>query len=286
MDYNIPREAVPTTLLNSVEVWEALLDKMLPEAMLRNLNKMTSIGLITPFSAAEKKVIDTFSDTTVLQKYRLHPLRILVGMRQYAKGNGDKGSLTWQPLQSIVKILDDAFYEAFQYVIPSYEKYMLSLDISGSMACGTCAGMSISPREASAAMAMVTARTEPNYTINGFCHTLKKLDIHNRMDINSVVNYIDKQHMGSTDCALPMIEALKNNIPIDKFVIYTDNETWFGKVHPYKALQKYRKKMGINSKLIVVGMTSTNFTIADPTDIGMLDVVGFDTAAPNVISTF
>jgi 60 kDa SS-A/Ro ribonucleoprotein len=44
--------------------------------------------------------------------------------------------------------------------------------------------------------------------------------------------------------------------------------------------------MGINSKLIVVGMTSTDFTIADPTDIGMLDVVGFDTGAPSIISTF
>ena len=286
MDYSIPREAVPTTLLNSVEVWEALLDKMLPEAMLRNLNKMTSIGLITPFSAAEKKIIDTFSNQDTLQKYRLHPLKILVGMRQYAKGCGDKGSLTWQPLSSIVKILDDAFYKAFQYVIPSYERYMLSLDVSGSMTCGTCAGMSISPREASAAMAMVTARTEPSYIINGFCHTLKTLDIHNKMDINSVVRYVDQQHMGGTDCALPMLEALKNKIPVDKFVIYTDSETWFGKVHPYKALQQYRDKMGINSKLIVVGMTSTDFTIADPSDIGMLDVVGFDTAAPNVISTF
>jgi 60 kDa SS-A/Ro ribonucleoprotein len=83
-----------------------------------------------------------------------------------------------------------------------------------------------------------------------------------------------------------MLEALKNKIPVDKFVIYTDSETWFGKVHPYKALQQYRDKMGINSKLIVVGMTSTNFTIADPSDIGMLDVVGFDTGAPNIISTF
>jgi 60 kDa SS-A/Ro ribonucleoprotein len=35
-----------------------------------------------------------------------------------------------------------------------------------------------------------------------------------------------------------------------------------------------------------VGMTSNEFTIADPEDAGMLDVVGFDTAAPAVMADF
>ena len=41
-----------------------------------------------------------------------------------------------------------------------------------------------------------------------------------------------------------------------------------------------------DAKLIVVGMTSTNFTIADSTDPGMLDVVGFDSAVPELIRNF
>jgi 60 kDa SS-A/Ro ribonucleoprotein len=36
----------------------------------------------------------------------------------------------------------------------------------------------------------------------------------------------------------------------------------------------------------VVGMTATQFSIADPKDAGMLDVVGFDGATPNIISSF
>jgi len=36
----------------------------------------------------------------------------------------------------------------------------------------------------------------------------------------------------------------------------------------------------------VVGMEANDFTIADPDDAGMLDVVGFDTAAPSVMSDF
>jgi 60 kDa SS-A/Ro ribonucleoprotein len=44
--------------------------------------------------------------------------------------------------------------------------------------------------------------------------------------------------------------------------------------------------MGIPAKLVVIGMTSTGFSIADPGDGGMLDVVGFDAAAPAVIADF
>jgi 60 kDa SS-A/Ro ribonucleoprotein len=74
---------------------------------------------------------------------------------------------------------------------------------------------------------------------------------------------------------------------IDVFVVYTDNETWFGKIHPTEALKRYRQEMNQpNAKLIVVGMQSNSFTIADPNDKGMLDVVGFDSAAPQVMSLF
>ena len=37
---------------------------------------------------------------------------------------------------------------------------------------------------------------------------------------------------------------------------------------------------------VVVGTTSNGFTLADPNDCGMLDVVGFDTTVPAVIADF
>ena len=56
--------------------------------------------------------------------------------------------------------------------------------------------------------------------------------------------------------------------------------------HPHQALNAYRQSTSIPARLVVVGMTATDFTIADPTDAGMLDVAGFDTAVPNLISGF
>ena len=71
-----------------------------------------------------------------------------------------------------------------------------------------------------------------------------------------------------------------------RFCILTDSETWAGKVHPKEALNQYRERTGIPAKLIVVGMVSNGFSIADPNDGGMLDVVGFDTTVPQIMADF
>jgi 60 kDa SS-A/Ro ribonucleoprotein len=90
----------------------------------------------------------------------------------------------------------------------------------------------------------------------------------------------------ATDCSLPMIRALENKEQVDAFVIYTDNETYAGKIHPQAALEQYRTEMGIDAKLIVVGMTSNCLTIADPKDMNTLNLAGFDTATPRIINDF
>ena len=49
-----------------------------------------------------------------------------------------------------------------------------------------------------------------------------------------------------------MIWAQKHRVDVDTFVIYTDNETWAGGVHPSQALRAYRDARGIPAKLVVV----------------------------------
>ena len=83
-----------------------------------------------------------------------------------------------------------------------------------------------------------------------------------------------------------MLYAIENNLEVDVFIIYTDCETKAGCIHPSKALKNYRDHSGIKAKLIVVAMSSNGVTIADPEDSGMLDIVGFDSAVPQVIREF
>lgn len=265
---------------------------------------MTRVGLLTGNSDATLKVRKELSDTERLKKARVHPIQILMAMRTYGAGHGVRGQNTWNPVTQIVDSLDDAFYASFQFVTPSNKRHLLALDVSGSMASGAVGGVpGFTPREASAAMALVTAKTEPRWEIVGFTsggglwgqgrygvnysgEPLTRLNISPRQRLTDAVNEVSGLPFGGTDCAQPMLYAEKNNLPVDAFVIYTDSETWAGSIHPVQALKRYRQKTGIPAKLIVVGMVANDFTIADPNDAGMLDVVGFDTSAPTVIGDF
>jgi 60 kDa SS-A/Ro ribonucleoprotein len=106
------------------------------------------------------------------------------------------------------------------------------------------------------------------------------------MRLDQVVRNIQRTDFGRTDCAQPMVEALRRGWEVDVFEVYTDNETYAGSIHPSQALKRYRRETGIDAKLIVVGMTSTGFSIADPADGGMMDVVGFDDNAPALMADF
>ncbi len=289
-DFDLTREAIPTPFLNSTSVWEALLVSgrgMPMTAMIRSLAKMTAVGVLAPMSEGVKTVIERLSSEEALRKARVHPLALLTAMQTYKSGRGVRGKLTWRAVPQIVDALDGAFYTSFGTIPSTGKRWLLGLDVSGSMGCGVIAGLpGITPRVGAAAMAMVTARTESQYTVMAFQSSFTALSISPRERLDAVLGKTARLPFGATDCSLPMTWAMKNRIPVDVFAVYTDSETWAGKIHPVQALAKYRQKMGIPAKLIVVGMVANKFTIADPNDAGMLDVVGFDTAAPVVMSDF
>jgi len=302
-DMRLTREMVPTEMLAHAVVWEALLERMPLTAMIRNLGVMTKVGLIAPASDAARAVSDRLSDHEALRGARVHPVAVLVAMKTYAQGRGVKGSGTWAPVARVVDALDRAFYLSFENAPTTGKRIMLALDVSGSMGMPVAGIDSLSCREASAAMALVTAATEPDHRFVAFTKGsypsqwskthgsqydtgLSALAISPRQRLDDVVRGIATLPFGGTDCALPMVEALKHRWPVDAFVVFTDSETWAGNIHPAQALRVYRERMGIAAKLVVVAMTSNGFTIADPDDGGMLDVVGFDSATPNVLSDF
>jgi 60 kDa SS-A/Ro ribonucleoprotein len=195
---------------------------------------------------------------------------------------------SWEIVPRVRDALHEAFHLSFGNIEPTGKKFYIGLDVSGSMSGGEVGGVyGLTPAVASAAMCMVTARTEKDYVIKGFSNVLKDLGITPNMDFETVMRKTQDLNFGGTDCALPMINALQNKIDVDTFIVYTDSETWAGRtMHPSQALVKYRKAMNPDAKLIVVGMVSNDFTIADPNDDGMLDVVGFDTNTPSIISWF
>ena len=285
--YRLPREALPTEALNRAEVWEALLQEMPMTAMIRNLGTMSKIGLLKPLSDAEKLVASRLTDAARLRGAKVHPIQVLSALRTYSSGRGVRSAATWTVSSKIVESLDEAFELSFGAVEPAGTRHLLGLDVSSSMTWGEIAGVpGLSPSAATAALAVVAARTEPWTAIMGFADSFRNLGITARDRVDVAAKKVAGLSFGGTDASLPMTWALENKIQVDTFVVLTDNETWAGNIQPVQALEKYRQATGIGARLIVVGMTSTGFTIADPNDAGMLDVVGFDGATPAFMAKF
>lgn len=285
-------EMLPDAALAEPAVWEALIARGMPQtALMRQLPRLTRLGLLS--GAVGETVARQLADARRLKRARVHPVNVLVAQRTYASGKGARGQSSWTPVARISDALDAAFYAAYGAVRPANKRTLLALDISGSMVCGV-SGLPITCREASAALAMVTAATEPRHRIVGFTAgnggwrntAISELDISPRRRLDDVCRYTAALPMGATDCAQPMIWARKNRVEVDTFHIYTDNETWYGDIHPHQALERYRQKMGIDARLVVVAMTATGNSIADPADPRQLDISGFDSAVPTLLADF
>jgi 60 kDa SS-A/Ro ribonucleoprotein len=113
-----------------------------------------------------------------------------------------------------------------------------------------------------------------------------RLDVSPRRRLDDVCNYMSGLSFGRTDCALPMIWAEREGLDFDAIWTLTDNETWFGNVHPWQALKRYREHVGHDVRYGVVAMTATGQSIADPKDPQSIDIAGFDSNVPQVISSF
>ena len=148
-------------------------------------------------------------------------------------------------------------------------------------------GTNIFPNEAAAVMAMATARSEPNCQFWAFSTKLTPIDIQPGDNLGSVMKKTSNIPMGHTFTSLPMINALNRKLDVDAFHIYTDNEVNAGPLHPFEAMKRYRKELGKpRAKLASIQMNLNDFTIADPNDIDMIDVPGFDTSTPQLLSNF
>lgn len=286
---NLSWETIPTQFLKSPEVWKKLFynNSLNGQSLVRNVVRLSKIDAFSDLQFAgdyAKKL----SDKEMIQKTRLHPVQFLLASITYENGQTSRDgyssqrSKTWTTNAKISGALDAGFYSAFSNVESSDKRIRIGVDVSSSMSWSSAVGADVTAAEGAAAMAMVLARTEDYVEIFGFAHTLKDLGISSSDSLQAVLKKTRDQNFGWTNPSL-LIDKATNNI--DTFVVITDNEVNHGN-HPSSSLKNYRQKKGLDSKLVVMGMTATNFTIADPSDRGMLDVCGFDSNVPKVINDF
>jgi 60 kDa SS-A/Ro ribonucleoprotein len=300
-------EMFPDAALTEPAVWRALVEagRVPPGALLRQLPRLTRLGVLDGSTLAI--VRGTLTNPAVLARARVHPVSALVAARTYASGRG-RGS-SWTPERRVSDVLDGAFYAAYGSVEPTGKRTLVALDVSGSMGREIGGGPLIA-REFAAAQALVLMSADPDLTdVVGFTsgtrstggwgwggqrstsrEPISPLDITPRRRLDDVLRYTAGLDFGGTDCALPLTWALDGGGSFggayDSFVIITDNETWAGPVHVHQALRTYRDTVNPSAKLITVATTATNWEINDPADPLGLDLAGFDSAVPQLVSDF
>lgn len=277
---DLPREAVErvdTKLLNDARIWEALLPKIPAIALIRNLGKMHAVGLASKASSAEAEIVRR------LQYAKLHPFALFLAWKTYTSGGGFRGKLNWTPTPAISSSLIAATERAFTQVPKTNLRMLFGIDISGSMA-SPIANTNITCAEGALALAKVLSVQAEFCTAFGFNTRYTPIDLNPSLE--GILKCPRHWVGGATDCSLPMTIAMQRRLPVDVFVVLTDNETNSNAIAPADALRKYRETMQIDAKLVVVAMTAGEISIADPNDPCMLDCVGFDSALPEVIQSF
>jgi len=278
-------EMLPDAELRRSETWDTLIAaRRLPlTAALRQLARMTEIGVFDPYFSNETagRLKALFADEDAIRKARVHPLNVLIALRAYATG-ATRSGLSYRPVPGVIEALDPMFYTAFETAEASNKRHLVGVDISSSMRGVTALGLS--SHEIATVLAMKILRTEPQSLVVGFADQIRELGMTRTMDLQGALR-TTQGAFGATNPGALIEYAWRHKIPVDTFVVITDNEVNRGR-HVPDVLKAYRSETGIDAKLAVLACTATDFSIADPNDPGMLDIAGFGSDVPALLTEF
>ena len=312
--HKLTREQIPTWGLADKEVLSALLMNknktrisMPLTALLRNLGNLSSHGVFDD-QMTTQLVTKHLVHPDTIKFSKIHPVSVLTAWFTYRNGSGNRGHNSWMVDSDIVKTLEEMFYLSFKNVEPTGKRICFLIDCSGSMGCQSlCEGVTCA--ESAALLSMIFARSEttgdssPDHSF--YLFTSKKkvcyggyagggntglTDVSDIIDadadFNTVLKSCQRSDWGMTDISMGILEALKYKRKYDAFVVITDCDVNSG-IKPSEAMKQYRAGMKMpNTKLVVVGTQGADYTIADPKDPLMMDMVGFDSHGPKILQDF
>jgi len=285
-------EFLPSGLLTSAAVWETLVSHLGMTALLRNLARLTRLGVLGPFAQANEGVAARLRDAEALRRGRIHPMDVFLALRVYNSGRSQPHPRaeghTWTPVAEISDALEEAYELSFGHVLPSGKRMLVAVDSSGSMSWHqlTLGGSPLgSPYEIGCAMAAILKRID-----GGNVHVI---DVDTKVHPSRITARTRLREIGSwqpsgggTDLSLPFTHAAEVKLGVDGFALFTDGETWAGRQHASQALAAYRRQCNPGARVAVASMAAAGHSIAEPQDAGVLNIAGMDAALPMVMTGF
>ena len=206
-------------------------------ALIRNLATMTRVGVLAPGSAGTAQSSRSSATRERLRKARVHPIAVLAALRTYAAGHGARGGTrgarcarsSTRSTRRSTRLSTTSSRPA------SAAAGARRVRLDG---LGPVAGVpGLTPRVASAAMALVTAATEPRPRDRRLLRRDGRLrraaDSRAASGSDAAGDQpapaarrrgpaVSDLPFGGTDCALPMLWAQAQEREVDMFVVYTD----------------------------------------------------------------
>lgn len=288
--YRLPREVLPTEMLREAAVWEALLYAPMPVmAALRNASNLHRVGLIGDLGGdGQRFYVDLVTSPEAVKKSRIHPFDAVKASLAYS-GNGvydfRRGNVVDVPSPIVVGALDEAAELAFGNIEPTGKSFMQGIDVSGSMSWNALPNLPINSAMAAAYMAYQTVRVERYVETFAFSNYAQRRQLPKSGGIQAVMDSLAGLPMAGTDIPLVIDVATKERYNVDVFAIYTDGENGNRDRAARQSLVEYRNRVNPDARLVIVATEFNQFNNSGNLP-NTLEVAGFDTAVPRVISEF
>ncbi|ESO86371.1 hypothetical protein LOTGIDRAFT_235432 [Lottia gigantea] len=288
---NLKQEHIPTKLQKSVEVWQALIPNLTIKEILSNIVKLASLGILKSDNYILPDILDRLTNEQVIKDSGVSPMKVLIALRNYEQG---KGKIKWQRNESVANALNLTFSHAIKNNISVTNKRLLiAVKIGHGLPQHSVYGTpALSSMIAAAGLATIYIQSEDSCSLVFFSTTVIPVAIKSQMKVENICEGLAKAALPeipvmACDVSAPIRWATDNKKSYDAIIILTDSKDSTGTVTPHSALLQYRKDLNLpNTKLIICGMTSRKMEYADSNDLGMLDIAGFDSTVPDIISNF
>lgn len=286
----LPHELIPGHFKKAVPenapIWEALFAAGMPVwATLRNLNTFSAVGLSHPDFV--QQVLERITDKKSIQDARVHPVHFLLASLYYARSNNKH--MKWEVEKAYLDALRVGANYAWSNAVID-KRLMVALDISGSMASNGWMYSFHDPEPApidyEAMLVSLWQHVNRNDTFfYAFSESAQPIYVNPEATMNEIRDQLFDMNHICTNVGAPLEVALRENLHVDAFIIVTDNAVNRGQ-HAAELFREYQERLNPDAKFIVLAMTATDYSVADPNNPDMLDISGFDASVPVVIERF
>lgn len=291
-------EQVPNRLLKTKNVLAALLPMMPLTALLRNLGKLTSFGLLQPNSKGEESTCSRLENEDILRQANLHPIQILSSLNGYCKGRGLRNpQLRWSINDNIVQSLTKAYMKQLTCSCQNPRlppNILVAINIRRSMENHVAGNPVMNCKHTATALAMTLIKWQSRTQIVTFGsdNPVQRLEIPISEDgIHDMEMALEtvtaRRENDLTYFNEPFRYAHQNMGSVDAIILMTDCLTRGDQSNIRDAYRNFRQRYG-DISFVTVGFHTNgeDFPVAEPQNPKMLDVIGLDAEAIDLIVSF